>query len=143
MGWPPGAAPDGIADRPPAIVVSLPEIFRRCRWHRYETDAARHWEVVWEDHWRGKAYAALLEEARSSGQARFLREHLSAAGLGAFHHDTEFGLVRDSALLPALRRMLPRVFRMLHGSLRAVSTRVTAHMPMHRAGFDCASEKSG
>jgi SAM-dependent methyltransferase len=56
------------------------EIARRRRWHKYESDAARHWDDVWQDHWRGKSFDSLLAEAHASVQLPFLARHLSRDG---------------------------------------------------------------
>ncbi len=56
------------------------EIARRRRWHKYESDAARHWDGVWADHWRGKTFESLLADARASVQMPFLARHLAREG---------------------------------------------------------------
>ena len=41
-------------------------MFRRKVWYRYEKDAARHWEGVWADHWRGETLDTLIAKAAQS-----------------------------------------------------------------------------
>ena len=45
-------------------------MFRRKVWYRYEKDAARHWEGVWADHWRGETLDTLIAKAAQSQELR-------------------------------------------------------------------------
>jgi SAM-dependent methyltransferase len=91
------------------------EILRRRRWHKYDVDSARHWEGVWEDHWRGKSYRSLLDEARTSTQFPFLAANLPARGWivesGCGHGQWLEALARDGRRLVGMDRYTGPMWR--------------------------------